>query len=139
MGKPGMRGGDPSGARLSKRCPGSGHMISVIECGRGLAGLGGFAGVGFLVLPEIVHVEVAAGSRRLLGLARGAGRPRHWEDAHDVGPAFDLLVEPFEHVCALEMLMMLARQAVEGEGFFDRFPDSADELLITVAPFGEPG
>ena len=41
-----------------------------------------------------------------------------------MGPAFDLPVEPFEHVCALEMLMTLARQAVEGEGFFDRFPDS---------------
>ena len=34
---------------------------------------------------------------------------------------------------------MLARQAVEGEGVLDRFLDPIDELLITVAPFGDPG
>ena len=40
----------------------------VIECVKfckkavmGLLGLGGFAEVGFLVLPEVVHVEVAVG------------------------------------------------------------------------------
>src|SRR5208282_1622598 len=37
------------------------------------------------------------------------------------------------------MLMVLARQAIEGEGFFDRFLDPVDELLIAVAPFGDPG
>ena len=35
--------------------------------------------------------------------------------------------------------MVLAWQAVEGEGVFDRVLDPIDELLITVAPFGDPG
>jgi hypothetical protein len=37
------------------------------------------------------------------------------------------------------MLMVLARQAIEGEGVFDRFLGPVDKLLITVAPFGDPG
>jgi len=56
-----------------------------------------------------------------------------------VSPAFDLLVEAFEPVGALEMLMVLARQPVEGEGVLDRFLDPIDELLIAGAPFGDPG
>ena len=55
-----------------------------------------------------------------------------------MGSAFDFLVEAFKHVRAFEMLMMLARQAVEGEGFFDCFLDPVDELLIPVFPFGDP-
>ena len=34
--------------------------------GHGLAGLGGLAEMGFLVLPEIVHVEVAVGFKPVL-------------------------------------------------------------------------
>ena len=34
--------------------------------GPGLAGLGGFAKVGFLVLPEVVHVEVTVGFEPVL-------------------------------------------------------------------------
>jgi hypothetical protein len=34
--------------------------------------------------------------------------------------------------------MMLARQAIEGEGLFDRFLAPADELWIARAPFGDP-
>ena len=34
--------------------------------------------------------------------------------------------------------MVLARQAVEGEGFLDRLLGPIDELLIAVAPFGDP-
>ena len=56
-----------------------------------------------------------------------------------MGSALDLLIEAFEHVCALEMLMVLARQAVEGEGFLDRFLDPIDKLPVAVAPFGDPG
>ena len=37
------------------------------------------------------------------------------------------------------MLMMLARQPVEGERLLDRFLDPCDELRITRAPFGDPG
>ena len=36
------------------------------------------------------------------------------------------------------MLMVLARQAIEDEGVLDRFFDPIDELLITLAPFGDP-
>src|SRR4029077_10252568 len=56
-----------------------------------------------------------------------------------MGSALDLLVEAFEHVCALEMLMVLAGQPVEGEGVLDRFLDPIDELSVAVAPFGDPG
>ena len=35
--------------------------------------------------------------------------------------------------------MVLARQPVEGEGVLDCFLDPIDELLITGAPFGDPG
>src|SRR5450631_2634285 len=52
--------------------------------------------------------------------------------------AFDLLVEALEHVGALEMLMVLARQPVEGEGLLDGFLDPADELRIAGSPFGDP-
>ncbi len=34
--------------------------------GHGLAGLGGFAEVGFLVLPEVVHIEVTVGFEPVL-------------------------------------------------------------------------
>ena len=36
------------------------------------------------------------------------------EDAHDMGAAFDLLVEALQHVGRFQMLMVLARQAVKG-------------------------
>jgi hypothetical protein len=50
------------------------------------------------------------------------------EDAHDVGSAADFLVEAFEHIGALEMLMVLAREPVEREGFLDGFLDHATSL-----------
>ena len=37
------------------------------------------------------------------------------------------------------MLMMLARQPVEGERLLDRFLDPCDEPRITRAAFGDPG
>ena len=55
-----------------------------------------------------------------------------------MGSALDLLIEAFEHVRALEMLMVLAGQPVEGEGVLDRFLDPIDELAISVRPFGDP-
>jgi hypothetical protein len=48
-----------------------------------------------------------------------AGRFR--EDTHDVDEAFDLLVQPLQHVGALEVLV-LARQAVESERLARCFP-----------------
>ena len=61
------------------------------------------------------------------------------EDAHDAGPPPDFLVEALEHVGAIEMLLVLAEQAVEGERLLDRLVDPADELFIADAPFGDPG
>jgi hypothetical protein len=55
-----------------------------------------------------------------------------------VGAAFDLLVEAFEHVGALEMLMMLAGKPVEGQRLFDRFLDPSDEFGIAGGSFGDP-
>ena len=37
------------------------------------------------------------------------------------------------------MLMVLARQSVEGERLLDGFLDPADELGIAGSPFGDPG
>ncbi len=34
--------------------------------------------------------------------------------------------------------MVLAGQTVEGEGFLDRFLDPVDELVVTIAPLGDP-
>jgi hypothetical protein len=54
-----------------------------------------------------------------------------------MGSALDLVVEAFEHVGVLEMLMVLARHRIEGEGFFDGFLDPIDEFFVMVAPFGD--
>jgi hypothetical protein len=60
------------------------------------------------------------------------------EDAHDVGTAADFLVEAFEHVGAFEMLMVLAREPVEGERLLDGLLDPSDELGVTGDPLGDP-
>jgi len=52
------------------------------------------------------------------------------EDAHDMGAALDLLVQPLQHVGALEMLMMLAGQPIEGQRLVDIFFDPAGELGV---------
>jgi hypothetical protein len=57
------------------------------------------------------------------------------EDPHDMGAALDLLIEPLEHVGALHVLMVLARQPIESEGFFDGFLNPAGEFGISGSPF----
>ena len=47
------------------------------------------------------------------------------EDARDMGAAADLLVETLEHIATFEVLVMLARQAEEGERLLDDFLDPA--------------
>src|SRR5208337_2538059 len=42
------------------------ECVSSAKVGHGLAGLGGFAEVGFLVLPEVVHIEVTVGFEPVL-------------------------------------------------------------------------
>ena len=41
------------------------------------------------------------------------------KDAHDMGAAFDLLVQPLQHVGRFEMLMMLTRQSIKGQRLVD--------------------
>ena len=60
------------------------------------------------------------------------------KDAHDLGAAFDLLVQPFQHVGRFEMLMMLTRQSVKGQRLVDILFDPAGELGVFTRPFGEP-
>ena len=50
------------------------------------------------------------------------------EDAHDVGAAPDLLVQSLQHIGRFEVLMVLPRQPVKGQGFVDVLFDPAGEL-----------
>ena len=59
--------------------------------------------------------------------------------AHDIRSPPDLFVEPLQHVGAFEMLMVLARQAIEGQRLLDGLLDPDDELLVAGAPLGDPG
>jgi hypothetical protein len=91
-----------------------------------LAGLSGLADVGFLVLREVVHVEVVVGFEPVLWVSTVKARTRCTgcgigEDAHDISSVPDLLVETFEHVRALEMLMVLALEPAEGERLLGSF------------------
>ena len=51
------------------------------------------------------------------------------KDPDHMGPALELLIEPFEHIGAFEMFMMFLGQPVKSEGFLD----------ITFHPLAEPG
>jgi hypothetical protein len=73
------------------------------------------------LFPQQVHVEIAGaldpslvrfGAKRA-HQAQAAGRVR--EDANHPRAPSDLLVQPLQHVGALQVLVMLARRAVEGE------------------------
>lgn len=71
-----------------------------------------------LVLLEVVHVEVSVGFHPfLVGFDREGSDPApaalgSWEDAYDIGASPDLLVEAFEHVGRLDMLVVGHRQPV---------------------------
>ena len=56
-----------------------------------------------------------------------------------MGAAPDFLVEALQHVGRFEMLMVLERQAIEGQRLFDILLDPGDELWVAGAPFGDPG
>ena len=60
------------------------------------------------------------------------------EDAHDPGAAFDFLVEPLEHVGRLQMLVVLAWQAVEVQRLADVRFDPVGELGVPLLPTREP-
>ncbi len=60
------------------------------------------------------------------------------KDPDDPGAPLDLLVEPLEHVRALEMLVVLARQAIEVQRLPDVRFDPVGELRIALLPPREP-
>ena len=41
------------------------------------------------------------------------------KDTDHMGPALELLIEPFEHIGAFEVFMMFLGQSVKSEGFLD--------------------
>ncbi len=101
---------------------------------------GGFLDAVSFALLEMDHVEVAVGLQPVLvdfygerayqpQAALGAG-----EGPDDEGPPLDLLIEALEHVGGLQVLVVLARQAVEGEGLLDVLLDPVGELGILGLP-----
>src|SRR5215472_16217602 len=91
-----------------------------------------------LVLAQIVHVEVAMLLEPVLvGLhCEGPHQPQTavpiGEDAHDMGTPLDLLVQALQHIGRFKVLMVLARQPVEGQCLVDIVFDPAGELRITL-------
>ena len=65
--------------------------------------------------------------------ARGIGK-----DADDPRASLDLLVEPFEHVGRLQVLVVLAGQAVEVQRLPDLRLDPVGELRVAALPPLEP-
>ena len=61
------------------------------------------------------------------------------KDSDDMGAAFEFLVKPFEHIGALEMLVMLSGQPVKGEGFLNVLFDPRAELGVFLLPAKQPG
>ena len=60
------------------------------------------------------------------------------KDPDDPCPSLDLLVESFKHVGRLQMLVVLARQAVEAQRLADVRFDPSGELRIAGSPAREP-
>ena len=96
-----------------------------------------------LVLGQVLHVRVAGAFEPVLvGLDRQ--RPhqqaafRIGEDAHHMSAALQFLVQAFEHVGRLHMLVVLPRQPVVGERFLDILFDPIAQLGVLGLPFGEP-
>ena len=97
------------------------------------------------MFPESLHVDVAVvlqpclvgfGAKDAHEAQAGLGIV---EDAHDACAAFDFLVESFEQVRALEMLVVLARQHVERPGLGDVVLGPVGELGVARLPALEPG
>ena len=113
---------------------------------RRLGGAGfSFQQLPFLMFLQYGHVEIARGFDPIL-VGFGGERPRQpqaaglvGKDPHDVGPALKLLVEPFEHVRGLQMLVVFPRQPVESQGVLDVVLDPVAQLGVLALPLLEPG
>ncbi len=53
------------------------------------------------------------------------------EDPHHPGTAFNLLIQPFQHICGFEMLVVRPGQAVEGQGLAD-MSFYRDQLVVSL-------
>jgi hypothetical protein len=99
----------------------------------------------FALFAEHFHVEVAVGLDPVLVDLDGesANEPQRallvGEDANDMGAALDLLIDPLEHVCAFEMLVMLSGQPVKSEGFLDVFFHPRAKFGVFFLPAQQPG
>ena len=99
----------------------------------------------FALLAQHFHVEVAVDLDPILVDFDGEGANKSerafliGEDANDMGAAFNLLIEPFQHIGALEMLVVFSRQAVEGQSFFNVLFNPHAELGILLLPAQQPG
>jgi hypothetical protein len=98
-----------------------------------------------LGLAQIVDVQVAVRLEPVLvhldgecpdqpSTARGGG-----EDADDLGAPLALLIEALKEVGGLQVFVVLARQALKGQGLIDVLLDPAAQLGVGRLPFGEPG
>lgn len=61
-----------------------------------------------------------------------------WKDADDLGSAFEFLIEPLEHVRALEMLVVLSGQPIKGQRFLHVFFHPRAEPRIFLLPANQP-
>ena len=99
----------------------------------------------FQVFAEQFHVQVAVLVDPLLVDLHGQGADQPQaalfvgEDAHEQGAAYDLLVEPLEHVGRLEVFVVLAGQPVKGEGLVDVRLDPGAELGVAASGRDHPG
>lgn len=99
---------------------------------------------GFEEVAKRLHVEIDRAVEPFLVLFAGQSADEAqaalvvWEDADDVGAAFDFLVEAFEEVGAFDVFVVFARLAVEGPGLLDVFFDPGAELGVFWRPVVEP-
>src|ERR1700675_2261348 len=61
------------------------------------------------------------------------------KDPHHLSPAFNFFVQALEHVGALEMLMVLAWEAVEAKRFFEVLFNPGSEPRVFTRPSRQPG
>lgn len=96
------------------------------------------------MLAQIIHVEIAVSLHPVfVGFdSQSSHQPqaaiRIWKDAHDMGPASDFLIETLKHVGRLHVLVVLARQAEEGQGLLDILLHPAGQARIFHGPFAKP-
>ena len=90
----------------------------------------------FTLFAKHFHVEVTMGLDPILvdfdceSPDQPQGALLIGKDADDMGAAFELLVKPLKHIDALEMLVVLSRQPVEGKSFLDVLFDPRTEFGV---------